>query len=195
MSSAPRRSLTPAYFEALYAKNADPWRFSTSDYERRKYAATDAALNGHNIRTALEVGCSIGIFTRQLARRCNVLAVDVAEQALVQARRNCEGLKQVRFERMQIPEEWPAEEFDLIVLSEVLYYLSPYDIRRTAARSLASLSPTGLILLVHWTGPTNYPCQGDEAVDYYLAACNTELSPLLQRHETEYRLDLLMRKS
>src|SRR5271168_1725907 len=97
MSSAPRRSLTPAYFEALYAENADPWRFTTSDYERRKYAATDAALNGHNIGTAFEVGCSIGIFTRQLARRCNVLAVDVAEQALVQARRNCEGLKQVRF--------------------------------------------------------------------------------------------------
>jgi len=81
------------------------------------------------------------------------------------------------------------------MFSEVLYYLSPHDIRRAAARSLASLSSTGLILLVHWTGQTDYPCQGDEAVEYYLAACNAELSPLLQRREPQYRLDLLARKS
>jgi cyclopropane fatty-acyl-phospholipid synthase-like methyltransferase len=195
MSTA-RQSLSAAYFEALYSEDADPWRFRTSDYERRKYAASRAALNGHNIRTALEVGCSIGIFTRQLARRCkSLLADDVAEQALEQARRNCEGLNHVRFERMQIPLEWPTEEFDLIVFSEVLYYFSPHHIRRAAKCSLASLSPTGLVLLVHWTGPTDYPCQGDEAVRHYLAACNAELSPLLQRREPQYRLDLLMRKN
>ena len=96
---------------------------------------------------------------------------------------------------MQIPAEWPVAKFDLIVFSEVLYYLSPHDIRRAAARSLASSLPGGLILLVHWTGQTDYPCQGDEAVEYYLAACKAALSPLLQRQEPEYRLDLLARKS
>src|ERR1700691_3489977 len=102
--STNRQSLTPAYFDALYAKDADPWRFSTSDYERHKYAATRAVLNGYNFRTAFEVGGSIGIFTRQLAHLCkSLLAVDVAEHALEQARRNCEDLNQVRFERMQIP--------------------------------------------------------------------------------------------
>jgi 2-polyprenyl-3-methyl-5-hydroxy-6-metoxy-1,4-benzoquinol methylase len=191
-----RQSLTPAYFEALYADDADPWRFTTSDYERRKYAVTRAALNGHEIHAAFEVGCSIGIFTRQLARRCHsLLAVDVAERALEQARRNCKGLKRVRFERMEIPAQWPAEVFDLIVFSEVLYYLSPDEIRRAGARSLVTLSPGGLILLVHWTGQTDYPCQGDEAVAHYIAACETQLSPLLQRQEPEYRLDLLVRKN
>src|SRR5271168_4840307 len=112
MSTA-RQSLTADYFEALYAEDADPWRFKTSDYERRKYAATGAVLDGHNICTAFEVGCAIGIFTRQLAGRCNsLLAVDVAEQALEQARRNCAGLNHVRFERMRIPLEWPTEQFD-----------------------------------------------------------------------------------
>jgi predicted TPR repeat methyltransferase len=194
--SIDRQSLTPAYFEALYADDADPWRFATSDYERCKYTATLVALNGHETHAAFEVGCSIGIFTRQLARRCHsLLAVDVAEQALEQARRICKGLNQVRIERMQIPAEWPVAKFDLIVFSEVLYYLSPHDICRAAARSLASSLPGGLILLVHWTGQTDYPCQGDEAVEYYLAACKAELSPLLQRQEPEYRLDLLVRKS
>jgi predicted TPR repeat methyltransferase len=194
--SAARKSLDPAYFEALYAEDPDPWQFATSDYERRKYAATLAALNGQEIHAAFEVGCSIGIFTRQLALRCHsLLAVDVAEQALAQARRNCEGLNQVRIERMQIPAQWPDEQFDLIVFSEVLYYLGPGDIRRAAARSLLSLSPDGLILLVHWTGQTGYPCQGGEAVDIYLAASDAELSALLLRQEPEYRLDLLQRKN
>jgi 2-polyprenyl-3-methyl-5-hydroxy-6-metoxy-1,4-benzoquinol methylase len=194
--SIDRQSLTPAYFEALYADDADPWRFATSDYERCKYTATLVALNGHETHAAFEVGCSIGIFTRQLARRCHsLLAVDVAERALEQARRNCKGLKRVRFERMEIPAQWPAEVFDLIVFSEVLYYLSPDEIRRAGARSLVTLSPEGLILLVHWTGQTDYPCQGDEAVAHYIAACETQLSPLLKRQEPEYRLDLLVRKN
>jgi SAM-dependent methyltransferase len=193
--STGRQSLAPAYFEALYAHDADPWRFTTSDYERRKYAAACAALNGHEIRAAFEVGCSIGIFTRQLARHSHsLLAVDVAEVALEQARRNCKGLNQVRLERTHIPAQWPTEIFDLIVFSEVLYYLSPDDIRRAAARSLV-LSPGGMVLLVHWTGQTDYPCQGDEAFEHYIAACETELSPLVQRQEPEYRLDLLVRKS
>ena len=39
-----KRSLEPAYFEALYAADPDPWRFATSAYEREKYTATLAAL-------------------------------------------------------------------------------------------------------------------------------------------------------
>lgn len=194
--SIDRESLTPTYFEALYAKDADPWKFATSPYERRKYAATLEALSGYNFRAAFEIGCSIGVFTRQLARRCHsLLAVDVVARALEQARQHCKGLDHVSIERMHIPSEWPAKEFDLIVFSEVLYYLSPDDISRCAARSVISLSRDGLILLVHWLGRTDYPCQGDEAVDHYLAACATEVSPLLQRRTAEYRLDLLIRKS
>jgi trans-aconitate methyltransferase len=191
-----RQSLSPAYFEALYADDADPWRFATSDYERHKYTATLATLNGYTINAAFEVGCSIGILTRGLAYRCrSLLAVDVVETALEQARRNCRRLSHVKIERMQIPREWPAQRFDLIVFSEVLYYLTPDDIRRTALRSLESLLPSGMVLLVHWTGPTDYPCHGDEAVDHYLKTCDSELTPLLQRQETEYRLDLMVRKS
>ena len=39
-----KTSLPSTYFTALYAADADPWRFATSDYEREKYAATLAAL-------------------------------------------------------------------------------------------------------------------------------------------------------
>jgi SAM-dependent methyltransferase len=189
-----RNSLAPRYFDLLYADDPDPWRFADSEYERRKYTATLAALRGREFRSAFEVGCSIGVFTRQLAPYCqSLLAVDVAEQALEQARRNCEGMSNVRFARMQIPREWPTHEFDLVVLSEVLYYFCKDDIRRIAHNTISSLLPGGIILLVHWTGATDYPSQGNEAVKWYISACGDSLRPLLVRREPEYRLDLLIR--
>ena len=40
----PAASLPAAYFEAIYERDPDPWRFQTSAYERAKYDATLAAL-------------------------------------------------------------------------------------------------------------------------------------------------------
>ncbi|MDR3535414.1 MAG: SAM-dependent methyltransferase [Acetobacteraceae bacterium] len=183
-------SIPPDYFDALYAQDADPWRFASSDYERAKYAATLAALPMARCDAAFEVGCSIGVLTRQLAERCStLLAVDVAEAALAQARRRCAGLDRVTVQRMRIPGEWPDRQFDLIVLSEVLYYLSPIDVVRTAARTQASLAPGGTVLLVHYTLPMDYPCDGNEASEIFIATSG--LAVIRQRREAQYRLDLL----
>ena len=185
-------SIPDRYFEDLYSAKPDPWGFSTSDYERDKYAATLAALGDRRFRHACEVGCSIGVFTRLLAPRCDsLLAIDVAPAALVQARARCADLKQARFRRMRIPGEWPSGRFDLILFSEVLYYLCPADIRRAAAQALASLEPGGRVLLVHWTGETDYPCSGDDAAALFIAAADPHLRPILQQRQPEYRLDLL----
>jgi hypothetical protein len=185
-----RASLPPTYFDALYARNADPWRFASSDYERAKYHATMAALSAPRFCAGFEVGCSIGVLTRQLADRCaSLLAVDVAEAALVQARTRCAGLSHVTIQRMRIPAEWPDRVLDLVLLSEVLYYLSPDDIALTASRTRCCLSRGGAILLVHYILPTDYPCSGDVATEIFIA--NVGLAPILQRRETQYRLDLL----
>jgi cyclopropane fatty-acyl-phospholipid synthase-like methyltransferase len=194
--SEKRASFAPDYFRGLYAKDPDPWRFATSSYERDKYAATIAALGDRPIAKAFEVGCSIGILTRQLAARCGtLLAVDVAEEALIQARENCAALANVELRKMIIPFEWPEKHgtFDLILLSEVLYFLSPEDIRRTAIRTLQSTASGGIVLLVNWLGATDYPCGGDEAVEIYRAACAESMSSKLYRREAEYRIDLLER--
>ncbi len=189
MTSA--RSLPPSYFEALYAADPDPWRFASSPYERDKYAATLAALGDRRFARALEVGCSIGVLTRQLAPRCDVLlAVDVVEMALDQARARCAQLPHVRFARLQVPRGWPEGRFDLILLSEVVYYLAPADVDALAARVRASLEPGGCALLVHWLGPTNYPLSGEAAAERFVTAA--ALSPALHLRHPEYRLDLLL---
>jgi len=186
------QSWCPETFDRLYAADPDPWRFATSPYEREKYATSLAALGDRRFAAAFEVGCSIGVFTRLLAPRCEtLLAVDVAEAALTAARRRCAGLPGVRIERLRIPDEWPDGKFDLIVLSEVLYFLGSADIARTARRVATALSPGGLVLLVNWTGPTDTPCSGNEATERFIAAAAPELRSSQRGNGATYRLDSL----
>ena len=190
MNRAAKPSLPPAYFDAIYARDPDPWRLATSPYERAKYAATIAALPRRHVSAMFEVGCSIGVLTRQLAAYCDwLLAVDVADAALADARIRLADLPHVAIHRMQVPEQWPDETFDLILFSEVLYYLKPLDVARTARLARASLRSGGAVLAVHYVLPTNYPCTADEAMDVF--AVSGGFKPRLQQREPEYRLDLL----
>jgi trans-aconitate methyltransferase len=136
------------------------------------------------------VGCSIGVLTAQLAERCDrLLALDVAEAALAQARIRCPG---VRFERRVIPQDWPGGRFDLILLSEMLYYLDAAGIRETARRAAGALQPGGCILLVHYLGKTDYPTTGDEAAGLFLAEGGTRgLTPGFASRTPGYRIDRL----
>jgi len=182
-------SLEPAYFDALYAADCDPWQFATSAYEHEKYDATLAALPAR-IGSAFEIGCSIGVLTRRLAERCDkLIAVDVVKAALAAASRRCADQPNVTIARMQVPREWPAARFDVILFSEVLYYLSSDELAHTAARARSSLAPGGHALLVHYTLPTDYPASGDHAADGFIAASG--FAPIRQRRAALYRLDLL----
>jgi SAM-dependent methyltransferase len=185
-------SISSDYFEALYEGGRDPWRFASSAYERDKYAATLAAIGPERIGRACEVGCAIGIFTQALAGQCaSLLAVDAADNALIQARDRCAELTNVTFQRMCIPDDWPSGSFELIVFSEILYYLVPDDIRLAAKRSLRSLSAGGRVVLVHWTGETDYPVTGDEAATLFLEACGGRVTALRHERQEAYRLDVV----
>ncbi|WP_431270795.1 SAM-dependent methyltransferase [Dankookia sp. P2] len=189
----PTHSLPPAYFEAIYTRDPDPWDFAESVYERAKYDATLAALARPHYGRALEVGCSIGVLTRDLAPRCGaLLAVDAAAAPLEAARMRCAGLPQVAFGQMHVPQDWPAAApFDLILLSEVVYYLDPSDVARLAERVGASLAPGAEVLLVHWTGATDYPLSGDAATEIFLRRSAPFARPTRQSRAERYRLDRL----
>jgi predicted TPR repeat methyltransferase len=187
-------SLPPSYFENLYQENPDPWQFETSAYEAEKYEATIAALPNSCYHSAFEIGGSIGVLTEKLAHRCDrLLSVDVSETAQAWAIQRCQNISQVRFQIMQIPQQFPEELFDLILVSEVGYYLSWQDLQITQARILKSLEPGGHLLLIHWTLEQNYPLKGDEVHESFLKLSPDPLHHLTTQREEKYRLDLFER--
>ena len=185
-------SIPPDYFEAMYAADPDPWRFAASPYEAEKYAATLGALPRPHYASALEVGCSIGVLTRQIASRCDaLLSLDVARGALSQAEARCRDRPNARFALARVPGDWPDGTFDLILLSEVLYYLDRDDLALVAARVGGALRPGGDVVLVHWTGDTHYPLSGDEAAELFTAASAPYARPHARSRTDAYRLDVL----
>ena len=185
-----RERLGREYFDELYARSRDPWGFETSEYERNKYERTLSVLAQRRYRRALEVGCSIGVFTAMLTPQCDeLLAVDVSEAALTVARHRLAGFPNVRLELRSMPEETPQGPFDLVVASEVMYYW-PEDVMLSAlGRFEEVLAPGGSLLAVHWRKETKtYPLQGDEVHDLLLG--HTRLANTTTIVKPEYRLDL-----
>ena len=186
-------SLPTDYFDRLYRENKDPWDFETSEYERDKYAATLAALPNERYQNAFEIGCSIGVFTRQLAPRCSrLLAVDGSEIPLRRARERLTDHPQVQIEPMCVPGNFPDDQYNLIVVSEVGYYWSWDDLAKAQERILEALLPGGHLLLVHWILPTNYPLTGDEVHEAFHKAAQTTGSLMHRHHQrtAQYRLDV-----
>lgn len=188
-------SLPPSYFDDLYRADPDPWKFETSDYEASKYAATIAALPKPRYQSALEIGGSIGVLTEKLADRCDsLLSIDVSQLAQDQAIQRCQHLSQIHFQIMRVPEQFPDQTFDLILVSEVGYYWSWDDLRSAQQNILNQLEPGGHLLLVHWTlYAKDYPLSGDEVHDAFFELSPTYLQHLEGRREEQYRLDLFER--
>lgn len=192
-------TLPDGYFDDVYGAREDPWDFATSPYEAAKYARTLAALPRERYRRGLEVGCSIGVLSGLLSERTDQLwAVDLNRLALARARARNAGRSNLHFEQRRLPGDLPQGPFDLIVLSEVLYYLSPGDLEQALDAVLARLEPEGTLLLVHWTPPVHdYPQTGDAVHAAALARVGRGLRHLhAERHgdsERGYRLDAFAR--
>lgn len=156
-------TVSPDYFNGLYARSPDPYGLATRWYERRKYAVSLALLPREHYRDAFEPGCSIGVLTQLLASRCDrLLSCDGAEAAVRQARERTRTLSGVRVESRSLPGDWPAGEFDLIVTSEVLYYFADEDLDQVLGQATAALRPDGNLLAVHWRHEAaGYPRTGD----------------------------------
>jgi SAM-dependent methyltransferase len=136
--------------EEMYQRTEDPWEYAHSEYEQEKYASSLAALPGTRYGAALEIGCSEGVFTNLLAERVDrLLAVDVSDIALTRARFRCASHRHVEFRQFDLVADDLAEHFDLIVCSEVLYYVPPFKRLEVARRIVRMLKPGGTLLLVH----------------------------------------------
>jgi cyclopropane fatty-acyl-phospholipid synthase-like methyltransferase len=183
--------MTNADFEARYQANPDPWAYGTSEYERRKYDATLAACGEGPYNRALELGASIGVFSARLAPRCHSLVtLDAAPSAVADARRRLAGMPWVQVLLGGIPEAIPEASFDLVVASEILYYLQPGSLAATLARLRDSLAAHGRLVAVHWR-PSGQERPFTAAEVHALLRRQGWLSPVLSAPTDDYLLDVL----
>lgn len=141
-----------ADFDALY-QQADPFGYAHRWYERRKRELLMAMLPRPRFGRAWELGCSTGELTRLLAARCeHITGTDVSAGAIAQARA-VGPLPNLSFECSRQPQQWPEGRFDLIVFSEVGYYLDEAALRLTAQQLAGSLEEGGGLIACHWRRP------------------------------------------
>ena len=145
---------TPAFFDRMFAASDDPWQFKVRWYEQRKRALTLACLPKPRYASGYEPGCANGELSAELATRCDRLLIsDGAQGAVELARCRVADLAHVTVDRRWLPEDWPDVHFDLIVLSEVLYYLDPDGLDRLGRLLRAALEAGADIVACHWRMP------------------------------------------
>jgi SAM-dependent methyltransferase len=145
---------TDAYFDEQWTGSDDPWDQADRFYETRKYDLTAAMPRRRRYRRAFEPGCATGLLTERLLRRCDeVVATDRHPHAVEVTRRRVGQAAGASISVGRIPDDWPDGSFDLIVLSEVLYYLDLATLRRCLDAVMDSLETGGELIVVHYRVP------------------------------------------
>lgn len=179
------RPITLAEFDARFEADPDPWQTNTQRREMVKRRQLFQAAGFRRWSRALELGAGNGSNSPLLARRS--LRLDVCEAtasgvALIrQAVAHCPNTEVYAH---IIPDRFPAPSYDLIVISEVLYYLRPDHLDKLAGEISRSLVPGGRLLLAHHHQRFSDAWQaGERAQRNLVAAISAPLHPAWSRRD------------
>lgn len=186
------------HFSRLYRDGRDFWGVRDRPYEVAKRAAAVAFLQGWRGQRGLELGCGEGFLAARLIEEGTlgtVTGIDLDPGIIDRAWQTHAALSGAAFRQGRMPEDFPPEPFDLLVVSEMLYFLAEREIADLAARMTRAARPGALCLLVNYLGRTETPLDGDGAADFLRAVTADDWEPVRQARRPEgFRLDLLRRR-
>ncbi len=145
------RPITLDGFDAKFAANADPWSTFTNHDEAVKRRAILHALGPGPIGRVLELAAGNGSNSAAIApraRRLNATEATESGTALV-ADALADAAPRARAMRLAVPGRFPRPRYDAVVVAELLYYLTPLQMRRTAHDVATALRPGGTLVLAH----------------------------------------------
>lgn len=182
-------------FESKYQAEHDPWQTLASEYEHDKRERTLAACGPGPFAAAIDVGAGLGVLAAALAPRCRrLVAVDAAKTAARAARARLRPYPDAIVIEGAIPDALPEGRFDLVVASEILYYLDDRALATTLRWIGNHLVPGGRLVAVHWSGSADDLVRSAVAVSDRLAA-TPGLRVVEAADEGGYRLDILERSA
>lgn len=174
------------HLHRLYAQSDDPWEFDKSPYEQEKFTATAQALTRHHYHAALEIGCGNGALARHLAPRCGrYVGIDAVERAVASARHR---VPEAEFHLGCYPCPLPGDGFDLVILSEILYFLTPENITRLCD-DIARSAPHAEIICTTFLGDTEQALQGGDALALFRKGMKAHLTLENVKNTGRYRID------
>ena len=187
-------SVEDRYFEGLFAGNNDPWGFRQRWYEQRKRLVTLAALPRPHYRAIFEPGCANGELSAALAERCDrLLCCDTSAAAVNLARTRLSLFDHAEVRQGRLPVDWPEDKFDLIVFSEIGYYLDRQDLTEVIRRISDSLTADGQLLACHWRPPID-GCPLNARQVHDLIHEQLHLSRLVLHQEADFLLEVWSRE-
>lgn len=158
------------HFDGLFERNQDPWNYQNSPYEMDRFSRTLNVLRSRWHTNTLELGCANGVLTRMLAAHsANLLAIDSSVMALNVARMRTGGASNIELRLGSLPDDLPDGEFDLIVLSDFLYYLGFSGCVTLARRMPAIAAPGCRIVIANYLGETECALTGEMAAELMIA--------------------------
>jgi len=183
-------TVSMSYFDSLYADSEDPWDYRHRWYEARKRDLTLAMLPHQRYAQGYEPGCSTGELSRRLAERCDRLLVsDGNASAVATASERLADQSHVEVRHLLLPGAWPQGSFDLIVISEIGYYLGADGLDTLLAQAQRALLPGGVLLGCHWRHPIEGCALTGDQVHARMAAL-PGLHRLSQLEEADFVLTL-----
>jgi SAM-dependent methyltransferase len=112
--------------------------------------SVSAAINEHLHGGAiLDLGCGTGNIVRILGPYARYRGVDISRVAIHKARRRYAGAKN-EFVVADLADYEPGERFDVILLSEVIYYVDLENVVALLERYRRSLEPGGVFVMRLW---------------------------------------------
>ncbi|MDB5775256.1 MAG: methyltransferase protein [Herbaspirillum sp.] len=187
---------TREHFERLYTDDPDPWCVADSWYERRKRQILLAMLPMPYFQQVYEPACGTGELTAQLAQRCaKLVASDFSERAVAIARQKTAQLPHVGVMRQDLPRDWTRMNrgghplSDLIVISELCYYLSADAMPELVHAALAGLTPDGYLIACHCRHAFDDRLQATAAIHHMFNA-HAALAHRARYEDGDFLIDL-----
>jgi len=114
-------------------------------------------VSGKRYNHCLDVGTGLGHYAEGAATFCgHITAIDLSERAVKRARERLAHLTNVEF-RVANLRSFAGEQFDLIILGDVLYYLGdvrfPHEFKEVIKGVARLVAPGGRLLMVNYLSP------------------------------------------
>ena len=134
-------------FEGMYRDIDDPWGCEAAKTSLNNRVFLDILFAAdRRFDRVLDIGCGLGGLLSSIRQRNGgageIVGIDISETAVAKARQK---YPQIRFEQRNLLEQEPwRRDFDLVVMSEVLWYVLA-DLDRFYDRVAVLLAPGGIL--------------------------------------------------